>query len=1183
MAARIAIKALTMLTLTISLLGLFTLIQTYPAHAAAGATIGVTITTPTIVNTDYSITINLNDPGGSDGKHITLSVTSPSSSITSSVTTDSSGHAPAAFHTSTVAGYNNITAIYDGVTYIVPIWLNPGPPYSLNLVASPSYRLANGISTATASARVSDIYNNPISGATITFTVDGTPSTAMTDSTGTASRVIGPYGSTHTANITAEIGGLSRAASVRFLDRNNLVLNRYPATSLPIDSDAEVDAYFYEDLGNSIPAVGVPLSFTAYGPDFAVLGIYSGITDANGKVAFYFHMSQKIGNNTIVVSNNDMGGVLKSTIIYGEGGDVSRIIVTSDPSTPVYADGTSKYILNIWALDSGGNPVPHKQLSIIKNSDTNYTSDSYLTNNNGYMSFSTSASRFVCDDNYTVMSTRFDAANNITITVSSSIILSYRAGPPAAISVRANPNAVANANVTTPTGAMDVHTTDIIATVTDQWNHPLQGQPVAISSLNTTLGNISNGGVLGNTSGTTSDCGEYTVQYTLSSNNHGIDTTVGAPVMVASGSLTGYCNVLYTDNSFLSIKTNITPKTNLSVNDMINVSITVRGIGWKIKGQSYDIALIFDSSGSMDWLSTTIYPDTVNPATGRIEPETGYIPEINTGYSDDPTRVSGGRQLYDLDNRNYHYIDSFTYHGNGSQPIQIMLSSSYYNYSSTGTFYYLKVQAPNGNNYSTSEYYINSGNHINVGGTSYELSGADYDHSSNENYVTINNPVNGATYKIYGAYDYRASKGAAPYNLMVLTSPKRLGLSKVDLDSAAKLAARQFVDNMTDNQVSIVWFNDSSDVAKRLTIVNSNNKTGIYAAINNLNAKDGTSIGLGIASAITELTSSRANKSSKKVAILLSDGYSNQNLQNDYTQAQNAKNKNITIYTIGIGMPDEYILGYIANTTGGNYSKVISADELAHQYGVIASELNKVVANQTDMHIITNSSVINGTLYPDAVYVPNSAWVRYPNGTLIQQEPAIDMNGKYDLRWNPGVIKLNDTWTLNYQLRVLRNGTIEPITNESYINFTREDGTNDSVMFTMEKIYVGGNSSDDLSSFDKLNVTITSPLNASHGLIPYNLTVPSKPITWNVTYNGSYNYKLTLLVDNIAVRTNYIGNEYTIYADTMAPGDHMFEVKATEYITDGNGTVVGTGEEKSDYILLRSLYDSSSSGRITLI
>lgn len=253
MAARTLLWRLPILMVTVYGAIIFITGLILPAQAAQPS-ISITITPNVIVNTDYNIVVTLSDTtNGSTSKAISLSVASPGSTITSSVTTNGSSMASATLHTGTVAGYNNITAKYAGMTFTIPVTVNPGPPAMLNMIATPSFRLANGMSTATASASVFDQFHNPIGGAVVNFTIDGAPGTAMTDSSGTANYAVGPYGSVHTANITANINALNQAATVRFLDRNNLFLDRYPASSLPIESPAEVKATFYADLGNHTP------------------------------------------------------------------------------------------------------------------------------------------------------------------------------------------------------------------------------------------------------------------------------------------------------------------------------------------------------------------------------------------------------------------------------------------------------------------------------------------------------------------------------------------------------------------------------------------------------------------------------------------------------------------------------------------------------------------------------------------------------------------------------------------------------------------------------------------------------------------------------------------------------------------------------------------------------------------
>ena len=179
------------------------------------------------------------------------------------------------------------------------------------------------------------------------------------------------------------------------------------------------------------------------------------------------------------------------------------------------------------------------------------------------------------------------------------------------------------------------------------------------------------------------------------------------------------------------------------------------------------------------------------------------------------------------------------------------------------------------------------------------------------------------------------------------------------------------------------------------------------------------------------------------------------------------------------------------------------------------------------MHIITNCSMINGTLYPDAVYVPNSANITLPNGTVIHQEPSINSNGTYDLRWNPGVIKLNDTWSINYQLKVMVPGQIQPITNQSYINFSREDGSNDTASFITESMFVNGSGSGNMSvsTLPSPNVTIIDPLPKSG----VNTTPPIQTVTWRVNYTGNYTYYGSI------IQTDSNNNPTTLYPSVKYP------------------------------------------------
>jgi adhesin/invasin len=251
--------------------------------------------------------------------------------------------------------------------------VSPGPVHSLNLSVNYPFALADGYSTVKAMSLVTDDYGNPVGNVPVYFFIDGIPAGPwMTNSSGIASLSIGPYNSPHMANITADTSGIdpsssNKSATTTFLIKNNLFLLRYPSAAVPINSNVSVVAVWYYNLADGIPAAGVPLKFTAYDPDQSVIGEYTGITDANGMARFDFQISSMPGTNKITVNNNMItAGPLKSVVIEGILKDVSSIVLSSSPASPIRADGETIYKLGILALDKDGDPVKYKYLTVVK-------------------------------------------------------------------------------------------------------------------------------------------------------------------------------------------------------------------------------------------------------------------------------------------------------------------------------------------------------------------------------------------------------------------------------------------------------------------------------------------------------------------------------------------------------------------------------------------------------------------------------------------------------------------------------------------------------------------------------------------------------------------------------------------------------------------------------------------------
>ena len=126
-------------------------------------------------------------------------------------------------------------------------------------------------------------------------------------------------------------------------------------------------------------------------------------------------------------------GTLKSGYIIGQGGNVANLLLTSNPISPVYADGITNYVLHVRAMDSHGNPVGNSTVSVDIDNEYNY-------------SYPTSSRLDVRELRSLIL--RPGLAVNVTANggaVTNSTVLKYIGGDPAILDLVANPQVVADA------------------------------------------------------------------------------------------------------------------------------------------------------------------------------------------------------------------------------------------------------------------------------------------------------------------------------------------------------------------------------------------------------------------------------------------------------------------------------------------------------------------------------------------------------------------------------------------------------------------------------------------------------------------------------------------------------------------------------------------------------------------
>ncbi|KAA2244650.1 VWA domain-containing protein [Chitinophaga agrisoli] len=171
---------------------------------------------------------------------------------------------------------------------------------------------------------------------------------------------------------------------------------------------------------------------------------------------------------------------------------------------------------------------------------------------------------------------------------------------------------------------------------------------------------------------------------------------------------------------------------------------------------------------------------------------------------------------------------------------------------------------------------------------------------------------------------------------------------------AAKTVAVDFVAKRISDRIGLVIFSGESFTQCPITTDHAVLDNQIMQVKSGM-LQDGTAIGMGLATAVDRLRSSKAKS---KVIILLTDGVNNTGLIDPLTALEIAKAFKIRVYTIGIGtigkapfpmtMPDgsiqmqmqdvqidEPLMKKISAETGGKYFRATNTAGLKNVYGEI--------------------------------------------------------------------------------------------------------------------------------------------------------------------------------------------------------------------------------------------------------
>ncbi len=162
------------------------------------------------------------------------------------------------------------------------------------------------------------------------------------------------------------------------------------------------------------------------------------------------------------------------------------------------------------------------------------------------------------------------------------------------------------------------------------------------------------------------------------------------------------------------------------------------------------------------------------------------------------------------------------------------------------------------------------------------------------------------------------------------------------------------------------------------------------------------------------------NESHIRVIILLTDGGNNAGMHDPITEAFNAADHNITIYTIGLEpVPpyflDEITLMDIADITGGKYFYAPDASFLPQIYMIIAGHIGDLAGR--DLDVFDAKPMVRDVLPPWIILVDGSFSIN-PATNYVNE------TGYRILEWNISQIAIGENWEVTFQVKSTRLGWI---------------------------------------------------------------------------------------------------------------------------------------------------------------
>jgi adhesin/invasin len=347
-----------------------TFIPGAPGAGNNGLTLAATPTSIEANGTSTSaLTALVSDANGNAvgaGVEVTWSTTAGALANKNS-TTDATGVARMVLTSSTLAGAVIVKAEAGAANDSTTVTFTAGVPAQGNkglaLVATPASIEANGTSTSTLNATVTDINGNPTPGVTVIWNTTGgalASNTSTTDDAGVASIVLTSATAAGTALVEAAAGAAKDSATVTFTPgapasgTHGLELVATPTTiEANGTSTSTLRATLKDTHGNTLGA-GVVVTWNTTGGGLADK---SSITDKSGVATMVLTSSTVAGPVTVEATASAAQNSATVTFTAGTpGAGTQGLTVVATPSA-IEANGTSTSTLKATVNDANGNSV----------------------------------------------------------------------------------------------------------------------------------------------------------------------------------------------------------------------------------------------------------------------------------------------------------------------------------------------------------------------------------------------------------------------------------------------------------------------------------------------------------------------------------------------------------------------------------------------------------------------------------------------------------------------------------------------------------------------------------------------------------------------------------------------------------------------------------------------------------